>query len=119
MPEPSLEQMLKLYTKKDLWERIQQLKQQLAEKEKEIKSLRTRQFIDMTEKEMLELKIATHNQDLKKIRDIFNQSQNQTAIVELEKVKEYYISNVQWTRHNGMSILEFIDQQIKELKGEK
>ena len=43
---PSLEEMLKLYTKKDLWERIQQhiqtidqLKQQLDEKDKEMLEL--------------------------------------------------------------------------------
>ena len=99
---------------------IEELKQQLAEKEKEIKSLRTRQFIDMTEKEMLELKIATHNQDLKKIRDIFNQSHNQTAIEVLEKVKEY--ADIDYRKHcyiNAVELDKYIDKQIKELKGGK
>ena len=88
------------------------LEQQLAEKENEIKSLRTRQFIDMTEKEMLELKIATHNQDLKKIRDIFNQSQNQTVIAELEKVRHY-------AKHIQGGLIDYLDQQIRVLKGDK
>lgn len=55
----------------------------------------------------------------KYVADRLTYISNITAIAELEKVKEYYISNVQWTRHKGMSMLEFIDQQIKSLKGDK
>lgn len=40
-----------------------------------------------------------------------NGSQNQTAIAELEKVKEY------WLKHEDIGY--YIDQQIKSLKGEK
>ena len=75
---------------------IDQLKQQLAEKENELEKLNA-------------------------VADFYKSyyvSFHEKTIAELEKVKEYYISNVQWTRHKGLSVLEFIDQQINELKGE-
>ena len=57
---PSLEEMLKLYTKKDLWERIQQhiqtidqLKQQLAEKDKNFHEYRN-EVVSNIEKEVNE-----------------------------------------------------------------
>lgn len=110
----------------DIQQENDKLAQQLAEKEKEIESLRTRQFIDMTEKEMLELKIATHNQDLKKIRDIFKQSQNQTAIAVLKKVKKlfeekyaYDVEESDFAVIYETDIDEIIDQQIRVLKGDK
>lgn len=119
MPEPSLEQMLKLYTKKDLWERIQQLKQQLADTDKLMleylnKCLGLEQQLAEKEKEIAELE----EQD-----EIY---QNQTAIAELENVKEK-LSNIENTLincGNGKEdaicwFVNIIDQQIKELKGEK
>lgn len=98
------------------------LKQQLAEKENEIKSLRTRQFIDMTEKEMLELKIATHNEDLKKIKHIFNQDKISFALEQLEKVKELLFEKaieITGASVDGVrlySINEIFSNQIKQLK---
>lgn len=97
---------------------IQELKAKLAEKEKEIKSLRTRQFIDMTEKEMLELKIATHKQDLKQIANIYKQSENQTAIAELKKVKQEFNGAFSISIQQEM-FDKYINQQIKSLKGDK
>ena len=98
---------------------IEELKQQLAEKEKEIECLRTRQFIDMTEKEMLELKIATHNEDLKKIKHIFDQDKISFAVEQLEKVKEFYTTPI-YDRENPHTevrvLLQRIDNQIKQLK---
>ena len=72
-------------------DKIADLETKLAEKEKEIECLRTRQFIDMTEKEMLELKIATHNEDLKKIKHIFDQDKISFAVSYLEVLKAFII----------------------------
>ena len=81
---PSLEEMLKLYTKKDLWERIQhhiqandQLKQQLDEKDKEIDRLNHK--LNVEEPWLL----SNYKDMVKQLK----QSQYQKAIQELEKVK--------------------------------
>ena len=105
----------------DMKDKISNLEKQLAEKEKEIESLRARQFIDMTEKEMLELKVATQNQD--KIS---------FAVEQLEKVKELlntdFESIISWIdpyeygeclnsmTYNHKNTIEIIDNQINELK---
>lgn len=102
MPEPSLEQMLKLYTKKDLWERIQQLKQQLAEKEKEIE-------------EYQKLINDTCNRFM--VCSLNEITQNKTAIEELEKVVEFIKEYPHEPRY--WDITSYIDQQIAQLKGEK
>ena len=99
----------------DLEKENNQLNQQLAEKEKEIKQLKLDLGMFKSTNEFI------NRYGIEKAREVLLQSEktrNQTAIEVLEKVKEYYISNVQWTRHKGMSMLEFIDQQIKSLKGE-
>jgi chromosome segregation ATPase len=93
-------------------------KKQLEEKEKEVECLRTRQFIDMTEKEMLELKIATHNEDLKKIKHIFNQDKISFAVEQLEFAQKYiqqYVNNFD----DMNDCLYAIDNQIKQLRGEQ
>ena len=109
-------ELTKIATEKD--RKIEELKQQLAEKEKEIECLRTRQFIDMTEKEMLELKIATHNEDLKKIKHIFDQDKISFAVGQLEKVKELLWDSINDETPYGdvIGVREEIDNQIKQLK---
>lgn len=80
-----------------------QLKQQLAEKEKKIESCNHTIYMNMLNQEMLQLKVAN-----------LEQSQNQKAIDELEKVKEYNRGLV----YSSSLIDKFIDNQIKSLKGE-
>lgn len=96
---------------KDREEIIKFLKQQLAEKEKYIEEQEFAEYKEMfyaTQelKEDCELKIL----ELEKQCAKFAQSQNEKAIAELEKVKEY------WLKHEDIGY--YIDQQIKELKGE-
>ena len=127
---PSLEEMLKLYTKKDLWERIQQhiqtidqLKQQLDEKDKEIERLNTiigLSQLQVSEKDRLNTSVNINS---------LQYNQTQLAITELEKAKdlikhfceihsdEFYgvKSQVKGIEQN---VCESIDNQIKILKGE-
>lgn len=134
---PSLEEMLKLYTKKDLWERIQQhiqtidqLKQQLAEKDKEIANLQVLIIENKNDiKEMREFKIGDNEYDLTDEdarNDIKCQIENQTqlAIQELEKVIDYIKEHLHTAQDNRYiiyvkSLKDQINKQIKELKGEK
>ena len=91
----------------ELFKEVEQLKQQLAEKGKEIEELNYR----------LDLKFVnyTNNEALKWL-------DNQTAIEVLEKVKNL-IDTDSYGNDTGCicwsSIEEIIDQQIKLLKGEK
>lgn len=135
--EQELEKMLKLYSKKDLWNRIQEkqamiydLEAELAEKEKEIEKLKP-------------IKIITapiNTPDLEKFKKCLNQeyfisvdtrepqiivlNQNQKAIEQLEKIinlfEPYENENKDTIlcANNGISFLEYIDQQIELLKGE-
>lgn len=105
------EKILRMSTHEEHQE-ILQLKQQLAEKEKYIEEQEFAEYKEMfyaTQelKEDCELKILK----LEKQCEKFAQSQNQTAVAELEKVKEY------WLKHEDVGY--YIDQQIKSLKGEK
>ena len=123
---------------------FKQLKQQLAEKEKELlkqkeKSARTEQIYNRIivdkDKEIEKLKseivkeCKEHQEFIKEAKQITNQLksnyQTQLAIQELEKtlnfienvfdkaLKNCSLNNVYYDQ-----ILDFIDQQIKELKGE-
>lgn len=103
---------------------IQQLKQQLAEKQNTIDEI-NKEFVQAVhdwktlcaekDKHIIELenKISSmEEQDM-----IFH---NQLAIQELEKVKEYMNSEYGYDCCADVSIVdEFIDNQIKELKGAK
>ena len=107
-----------LQDKYRLADEIDKLKQQLAEKKKEIESLRSHAYVDMLHKEMLELKVATHNQD--KIS---------FAVEQLEKVKEEIDSVYKIWRSSNVDLVDvktglysglqhissFIDNQITEL----
>lgn len=118
---PSLSEVLKLYTKKDLWERIQQLKQQLQEKDKEITHLKDGLNMCQSIKRYDVGEMLIENTKLK-------QHQTQLAIQELEKVKVSLKDRIKTMNNEKHSypqkvvswydICEQINQQIKELRGE-
>ena len=92
---------------------IQQLKQQLAEKDKEIERLKNlfelnNEVVINQGKEMFDLRVQVLQQ---------KQNQTQLAIQELEKVKEWLEPKYfDYEQINYLS--KIIDQQIKKLKGE-
>ena len=91
-----------------IWkEKYDQLKQQLAEKEKELAYM-TKQAKKF------------NNEAQKYYEDAYcNGFQNQTAIAELEKVIEFAKTQDEFGfRKSGMEIFMFVDQQIKSLKGD-
>ncbi len=95
-------------SEKCLAENVKQLKQQLAEKEKSIKDLVKRQsetFIEMKEWKNEAVRLQ--------------QSQNQTAIAELEKVKILVQNAINFETPDLVGVYDAIDNQIKSLKGEK
>ena len=75
------------------------------------------------ENEQLKQQLAEKEKEIEELK----QSQNQTAIAELEKVKEWFISNSTHDCNNNALLIDYtcpavvslIDQQIKSLKGEK
>lgn len=105
-------------------EKVDKLQSQLAEKEKKIESCNHTIYMNMLNQEMLQLKVAN-----------LEQSQNQTAIAELEKVKEFLLEKIAEKQSDFDSgnyndfadgvkticeiMLILIDNQIKSLKGEK
>jgi chromosome segregation ATPase len=94
-----------------------QLKQQLAEKEKEIRG-----YEHELENYEHELEVYKNNDNIyaNNIRSFANKNKrerNQTAIAELEKVKEFIIKNNEPTK-KMTAITRFINQQISELKGD-
>lgn len=125
-----------------------ELKQQLAEKEKEIKEVmgnvvglaKSREIIALEKVQRFiddEIEIPNDigalvladffNKEIEKIKTSetyvsYEQSQNQTAIAELEKALNNINYNTNCTNEGCVpydEIEETIDQQIKELKGEK
>ncbi len=115
---------------------IQQLKQQLAEKDKEIETMKKDsdknidylvEFASLIENEkdcnrMLKAldRVKSGN---KYIIDKANQSKTEFAIQELEKVKKWVADHTQdfWSCENDdldTELYDFIDNQIEELKGE-
>ena len=106
-----------------------QLKEQLVEKDKEIEQLK--KFNDLN-KAFFNLfraafkgpnKIDDLFNTLKTIQEKHNQDKISFAVEQLEKVKNYMITNekdmfgANYLMNSGY-VLEFIDNQIKELKGE-
>ena len=88
-----------------------QLKQQLAEKDKEIERLKNlfklnNEVVINQGKEIFNLRVQVLQQ---------KQNQTQLAIQELEKVKML----TEWKFESIVDVVNQIDQQIKELKGEK
>lgn len=112
-------------------EKIAQLKQQLAEKEQQILALQEESIRDnqiynceLAEKEK-EIEDLNHKLNVeepcllmnyKDMVDMLKQSQNQTAIDELEKLKEYIRSDYRIGRSD---VFCKIYQRIKELKGDR
>ena len=82
---------------------IKQLKQQLADKDKEI--------------EDLSLQIAEFNSKITQMEEQDMIFHNQLAIQELEKVKDFILENTMLETETA-AVLTYIYQQIKELKGE-
>ena len=102
---------------------IDQLKQQLAEKEESIKYLKGIKRYDigeiLTENIKLKQELHTANQETLHFQNKYF-AEKQIAIEELEKVKKTlsaYVRNdhIIW----DFNVNEVIDQQIKSLKGEK
>lgn len=115
---------------------IMQLKQQLAEKETRIAELEDKDWYEGTIKQLEEQnerlikQLAEKDRELYLTKDtlkhhtnIYNslvesrqQDKIEFAIEQLEKVKEFYVHNVKWTAHENMSMIEYIYNQINELK---
>ena len=84
---------------------IQQLKQQLAEKDKEIESLKKADniWLDSYQNEL----------------DTLRQNQTQLAIHELEKVKTLIQNAINFENPNFVEVYDAINKQINDLRGEK
>lgn len=102
---------------------IQQLKQQLEEKDKEIERLKNlfelnNEVVINQGKEIFDLRVQVLQQ---------KQNQTQLAIQELEKVKNYFIEECEdgdgiktedrVIKKDIYEVADFIENQIKELKG--
>lgn len=101
------EKILRMSTSEEHQE-ILQLKQQLAEKEKQIATLM--EAVDARDKEIEALAIVLN-------RECVACKPTQKAIAFLEEVKEFIIKNNEPTK-KMTAITRFINQQINELKGE-
>ena len=94
---------------------IQQLKQQLAEKDNEIEKLKQQYTILENENGKLTTEL---------IMDKYKKAQKevsfgmQLAIQELEKVKILIQNAINFVRPNFVEVYDAINKQIKELKGE-
>lgn len=97
---------------KELEEENKQLKQQLAEKDKEIEILTKQNKALVEEEDLLDKKLKELGVDC--IEDL-GKSQNQKAIEQLEKVKEFV--NEIYGEYSASITTNFIDNQINELKG--
>lgn len=107
-----LNKKIELNIKNKLMNEIQQLKQQLAEKENEIEELK---------KGVYKVTLGTTPSNQIDFTENFYVIQNQTAIAELEKLRNY-LPNIALDIADMVSyryLKKQIDQQIKELKGEK
>lgn len=118
-----------LAQKKNVNEQIEQLKQQLADKDKEIERLK------VFEKAYYYNQLQASQEDIQKFQNLANQSAvniNYIAIQELEKVNgiltdtiievtqnEFDINKLCYLEEISAKFYEKIQQQIKELKGEK
>ena len=93
-------------------ETVNQLKQQIEEKNKEIERLK------VFEKAYYFNQLQASQEDIQQFQQLANQSAvniNHIAITELEKVKML----IEWKFNSIIEVREYLQQQIKELKGEK
>ena len=133
MSEQEFKEMLKLYSKQELWNRIQEkqtmiydLQSQLAEKEKSVDGLQEiNQSLGQTcnndAKEIERLRELIVEQDNKiNFYKSYYISFREKVIDELEKVKAELVKLGQDYSLNlcGIKIYNFVDDQINELKGE-
>lgn len=89
-------------------DKILELQRQLEEKDKEIESLRKKAFIDMTEKEILELKLHTQPKEIvEKIKLFLNSKSNKVPD------KDGWFDPIR----KGMSLNEYLDEILKEYEG--
>ncbi len=88
-------------------QQIDRLKQQLAEKDKEVEVLRKGEY----------QKCCQHCEAFEELVEISKQEQKDLAIQELEKVKDFILENTMLETETA-AVLTYIYQQIKELKGE-
>ena len=105
---------------------IKKLSQQLAEKEKEIESWKHKALIDMDYKELLELKLATYEDEVKNrgtcglCEKLDNQEKISFAVEQLEKVKELAQIETEFVNSCELvriyNLFEIINNQIKQLK---
>lgn len=96
-------------------QQIDQLKQQLVEKDKEIGRLEN--LFELNN----EVVINQGNEIFDLRVQVLQQKQNQTqlAIQELEKVKTLIQNAINFEKPNFVEVYDAINKQIKELKGEK
>ena len=94
---------------------IQQLKQQLAEKQNTINEI-NKEFVQAVHdwKMLCEKK----DKELSKLQASYQQDKIQLAIRELEKVKDYICDCTYIKEPDYTNVRRKIDNQIKELKGE-
>lgn len=111
------------------WKENTELKQQLAEKDKDIKYFKESYYMIQDEKDHYAgqcLNLQDRIEELEKIinESFHNQDKISFAVEQLEKVKNYMITDEKDMfganyLMNSVYVLEFIDNQIKELKGEE
>lgn len=114
----------------DLTLEVKELKQRLSEKDKEIESLKENWNVlcdylgecivkyDEIDTNGIYSEVLEKVNKLKKYDTSIAKTQNQKAIEQLEKVKEY-TDDVWWVDGVSEVVCNFIDNQIKQLKGMK
>lgn len=103
--------------KEDCELKILELEKQLADKEKEIEKHKA-DTVTFTPKLVNNAELILQIIESNRVGiDFLKQSQNQTAIAELEKVKDFIIKNNEPTR-KMTEITRFINQQINDLRSE-
>lgn len=105
----------------ELVEENERLKQQLAEKDKEIKHLKRMLQLEEDQKEFIHEEWNTYVRQLNRAKDKDSVSASkQLAISELVKIKRYIDDNAYYIdeMNFGEEINEYIDNQIEELKKE-
>lgn len=105
-----------LAQKKNVNNQLDQLKQQLAEKEKENEELKQQNIALENENSKLATELIVDKYQKAQKRVSFG---IQLAIAELEKVKDYICDCTYIKEPDYTNVRRKIDNQIKELKGEK
>ena len=98
--------------------KIEELQQQLAEKQNTINEI-NKEFVQAVHD--WKTLCAEKDKEISKLQASYQQVKTQLAIQELEKVKDWLNEpfDEDGCFKNGGDLIDYIDQQIKELKGEK